>query len=84
LLQISFVNQFATTRGGTHVDYVADKIATHVADTMSQSSKDATFKAQTVKSHLWIFINSSIDNPTFDSQPKDRLIISPITSFGST
>ncbi|CAD6250373.1 unnamed protein product [Miscanthus lutarioriparius] len=54
-------------KGGTHVDYVADKIATHVADTMSQSSKDASFKAQTVKSHLWIFINSSIDNPTFDS-----------------
>uniref|UniRef100_A0A0A9FIA2 DNA topoisomerase (ATP-hydrolyzing) n=1 Tax=Arundo donax TaxID=35708 RepID=A0A0A9FIA2_ARUDO len=29
--QVSFVNRIATTRGGTHVDYVMSQIATHVA-----------------------------------------------------
>jgi hypothetical protein len=31
-LQVSFENGIATTKGGTHVDYVANQVAAHVME----------------------------------------------------
>ena len=36
-----------------------------------------------VKSHLWIFANTLIENPTFDSQTKENMTLRK-SSFGST
>jgi DNA topoisomerase-2 len=72
-LQVSFVNGIATTKGGTHVDYVANQIATRVMDILNKKDKNAKMKLHTVKSHLWVFVNALIENPAFDSQTKETL-----------
>ncbi|GJN21945.1 hypothetical protein PR202_gb09469 [Eleusine coracana subsp. coracana] len=71
--QVSFVNRIATIRGGTHVDYVTNQIATHIMNIVNKKNKNANMKAHNVKSHLWVFVNALIDNPAFDSQTKETL-----------
>ncbi|KAM0910669.1 hypothetical protein ACQ4PT_013993 [Festuca glaucescens] len=80
--QVSFVNGIATTKGGTHVDYVANQIASHVIDAVHKKNKNANMKLHTVKGHLWVFVNALIDNPAFDSQTKETLTTRQ-GSFGS-
>lgn len=36
-----------------------------------------------VKNHLWVFVNSLIENPTFDSQTKENMTLRS-KAFGST
>ena len=43
---------------------------------------DITLTALQVKSHIWVFINSLIENPAFDSQTKETLTLKP-SAFGS-
>ncbi|XP_052142944.1 DNA topoisomerase 2 [Oryza glaberrima] len=80
--QVSFVNRIATIKGGTHVDYVTNQIATHVMNIVNKRNKNAHMKAHNVKSHLWVFVNALIDNPAFDSQTKETLTTRQ-ASFGS-
>ena len=35
-----------------------------------------------IKSHLWVFVNCLIENPTFDSQTKENMTLKA-KSFGS-
>ena len=66
--QVSFVNGINTTRGGTHVDYVADQIKNKVIDFLKKKKK-IEIKPQIVKNQLRLFVNASkIINPVFDSQ----------------
>ncbi|KAL9179430.1 hypothetical protein ACHAXT_008720 [Thalassiosira profunda] len=74
--QISFVNAIATTKGGGHVDYVTDLIVKHLQAVVKKKRKGG--KALTipqVKSHLSIFINCLVSNPTFDSQTKENMTV---------
>ncbi|GJN14056.1 hypothetical protein PR202_gb00831 [Eleusine coracana subsp. coracana] len=80
--QVSFVNRIATTRGGTHVDYVTNQVATHIMNFVNKKNKNANMKVHNVKSHLWVFVNALIDNPAFDSQTKETLTTRQ-GSFGS-
>uniref|UniRef100_A0A452Q8Z3 DNA topoisomerase 2 n=1 Tax=Ursus americanus TaxID=9643 RepID=A0A452Q8Z3_URSAM len=82
--QISFVNSIATSKGGRHVDYVADQIVTKLVDVVKKKNKGGVaVKAHQVKNHMWIFVNSLIENPTFDSQTKENMTLQ-VKSFGST
>lgn len=82
--QISFVNSIATSKGGRHVDYVADQIVTKLVDVVKKKNKGGVaVKAHQVKNHMWIFVNALIENPTFDSQTKENMTLQP-KSFGST
>uniref|UniRef100_A0A7N0TUR6 DNA topoisomerase 2 n=1 Tax=Kalanchoe fedtschenkoi TaxID=63787 RepID=A0A7N0TUR6_KALFE len=81
--QVSFVNGIATIKGGTHVDYVTNQITSHIVEIVNKKNKHANVKAHTVKNHLWVFVNSLIDNPAFDSQTKETLTIRQ-SSFGSS
>ncbi|CAO2039913.1 unnamed protein product [Urochloa humidicola] len=78
--QVSFVNKFATTEGGTHVDFVSHKIADGV---VRICNKHFEVEETEVKRHLWVFVNAVIDNPTFDSPTRDALI-TPRESFDSS
>lgn len=82
VIQVSFVNRIATIKGGTHVDYVTNQIATHVMNIVNKRNKNVHMKAHNVKSHLWVFVNALIDNPAFDSQTKETLTTRQ-ASFGS-
>ena len=81
--QVSFVNSISTYKGGTHVNYVTDKIVKAILEKLEKKNKQFTIKPQHVKQHLWIFVNSHIENPTFDSQTKETLT-SKKEDFGSS
>ncbi|XP_018431523.1 PREDICTED: DNA topoisomerase 2-alpha [Nanorana parkeri] len=81
--QVSFVNSIATTKGGRHVDYVADQIVTKIIDVVKKKNKGGVaVKPFQVKNHMWLFVNSLIENPTFDSQTKENMTLQS-KSFGS-
>ncbi len=81
--QVSFVNGINTTRGGTHVDYIADQIKTKVVDFLKKKKK-IDIKPQIVKNQLRLFVNATkIVNPVFDSQTKETLK-TPKQKFGCT
>lgn len=75
--QVSFVNNIATSRGGTHVNYMTDLVVKAVLELIhkhkgaSKSAKELT--AGDVKRHLFLFVNALVVNPTFDSQTKTNL-----------
>ncbi|KAK6119201.1 hypothetical protein DH2020_047049 [Rehmannia glutinosa] len=84
--QVSFVNGIATVKGGTHVDYVTNKITSHLVSVIknkNKKNKKFDLKPHTVKNHLWVFVNALIDNPAFDSQTKETLTLRA-ASFGSS
>jgi Type IIA topoisomerase (DNA gyrase/topo II, topoisomerase IV), B subunit len=80
--QVSFANSIATTKGGTHVAMISDQIAKNLITAISKKNKAATVKAAQIKNHMWIFVNSLIENPTFDSQTKETLTL-PASKFGT-
>jgi DNA topoisomerase II len=80
--QVSFVNGICTIKGGTHVNYVTDQIVERISEHVKKKHKDLKLKAPQIKQNLWIFVNSLIENPTFDSQTKETLTLQS-QSFGS-
>ncbi|XP_078344630.1 DNA topoisomerase 2-alpha-like isoform X1 [Oculina patagonica] len=81
--QASFVNSIATTKGGTHVNYVADQIAEKLMAAVKKKNKGGVeVKPFQIKNHLWIFINCLIENPSFDSQTKENMTLRA-KAFGS-
>ncbi|KHN73174.1 putative DNA topoisomerase 2, partial [Toxocara canis] len=82
--QVSFVNSIATTKGGRHVDYIADQITAKLIDTIKKKigKSGINVKPFQIKNHMWVFVNSLIENPTFDSQTKETLTLQS-KSFGS-
>lgn len=80
--QVSFVNGVWTIRGGKHVEYIVNQITKKLSDMISKKNKNISVKPQTIKDNLFLFVKSTIVNPTFDSQSKDTLQ-TPISKFGS-
>lgn len=81
--QVSFVNSICTIKGGTHVNYVADQIVSQLIEAVKKKDKKgAPVKPFQAKNHLWLFVNCSIENPTFDSQTKETMTLRA-SSFGS-
>jgi DNA topoisomerase-2 len=79
--QISFVNGINTIRGGRHIEYITNAITKKLVE-MTLSKKKKIIKPQHIKENLFIFVKSTIENPTFDSQTKETLT-TLITKFGS-
>lgn len=81
--QMSFVNSIATTKGGSHVDYIAEQLTKKVLENVKKKNK-AGVKIQNkqIKDHVWVFVNCLIENPTFDSQTKENMTLQA-KKFGS-
>ena len=79
--QVSFVNGIWTQKGGKHVEYVMNQIVKKLTDYI-KSKKHIDVKPSSIKEQLMIFINSTIENPQFDSQTKDYLNTA-VSNFGS-
>lgn len=79
---VAFANSIATTKGGTHVTYIADQVAKSLSAYIQKRNKGAQVKPAHIKSHMWIFVNALIENPTFDSQTKETLTL-PSSKFGT-
>ncbi|XP_038047883.1 DNA topoisomerase 2-alpha-like isoform X2 [Patiria miniata] len=81
--QVSFVNSIATMKGGRHIDYVAEQVVTKLIDTIKKKNKGGiAIKPFQIKSHVWLFVNCQIENPTFDSQTKENMTLQA-KQFGS-
>ncbi|KAJ2880926.1 DNA topoisomerase 2, partial [Coemansia asiatica] len=78
--QVSFVNSINTIRGGTHVNYIADQIIKSFINTTKKGKTQ--IKPHQVKNNMWLFVNSKIVNPAFDSQTKETLTLR-VSAFGS-
>ncbi|KAJ3122937.1 DNA topoisomerase 2, partial [Physocladia obscura] len=74
--QISFVNGICTTKGGTHVNHVADQLVASLSElTKKRGGKESVIKPHLVKSQLSIFVNCLIENAVFDSQTKENMTL---------
>ena len=79
--QISFVNGISTPNGGIHVDVVTKIISSMVVEYIKKKHKKDV-QEKYVKNYLSVYLNCVIENPSFDSQAKERLI-TPKSKFGS-
>ncbi len=70
---MSFVNHIATFKGGTHLNYVVDQITDKVRTEVLKKNKDLTIKDSQIKDNLIVFVNSTIEDPKFNSQTKEEL-----------
>ena len=71
--QMSFVNNIATFKGGTHMNHILDQIIKKVTVEVKKKNKDLVIKPSQIKDNLMIFINSIIEDPKFGSQSKEEL-----------
>lgn len=77
--QVSFVNGVSTVKGGTHVAHVLG----HVIDRLKAGNKKAAdVRPYDLKERVFVFVNSTLVNPTFTSQTKEECA-SKVASFGS-
>jgi len=76
--QISFVNGVCTGRGGTHVELVTKQVVEGLV--AAASKKKITIRPADVRNMLMVFINSSVPNPAFDGQTKEKLT-TPASKF---
>lgn len=82
--QVSFVNGIYTFKGGQHVDYVADSIASKLVKFVEnkKSKSKINIKPSHIKDNMFIILRSIIEDPGFDSQTKEYLNTPP-KGFGS-
>lgn len=71
--QVSMVNGIFTNAGGTHVNYVTNQIVNQIVETLEKKHKKIKVKPNDVKNKLFIFLNSKVVNPEFDTQTKETL-----------
>lgn len=74
----------ATTKGGTHVDYVMDMVTKKLGEQIKKKNKlGVNITKKQMKDHMWVFINCLVENPSFDSQTKENMTLQ-VKKFGST
>ncbi len=61
---------------------LTEQITDKLMEGLKKKSKSIKVKPFQIKQHIWIFVNSLIENPTFDSQTKETLTLKP-SSFGT-
>ncbi len=78
--QISFANSTETYDGGTHVDYIMNQIVVELREFFTKKHK-VDIKPSELKSHMFLFLDSTVINPSFSSQTKEKLI-TEVKDFG--
>lgn len=78
----ALVNKIHTSKGGKHVDYIIGKVVRGVIKYI-QEKKKIVVSSSVVKENMFLFLNCTIENPSFDSQTKDYLS-TPSNEFGSS
>ena len=79
---VSFVNGLFTRRGGKHVEAVARAVLGDFCEKAKKKAKLDLTPAVLKDAVTW-FVNSTIVNPSFDTQSKETLTTPP-SKFGST
>lgn len=71
--QISLVNGLSTILGGTHVNYITNKLIKEIVEHINKKHKKLNIKQSDIKNKLFLFLNSKVVNPLFDTQTKESL-----------
>lgn len=79
--QVSYVNCVYTYDGGSAVDYIINQITPFLRERINKKFKTDILPAQ-IKNHIFLFVNSTVYNPSFSSQTKEKLITDP-KNFGT-
>lgn len=79
--QVSYVNSVYTYDAGTHVDMILNQITPYLREKISKKYKTDILPGQ-IKNHIFLFVNSTVYNPAFSSQTKEKLI-TDIKNFGT-
>ena len=79
------MNGICTTKGGTHVDNIANSLAKDMIADLTKKKVDGAskLKPMNVKSSMFVFVKSTIINPSFSSQIKSELT-TKAAEFGSS
>lgn len=77
----SFVNGIFTFKGGKHIDLISKMLTTGIYNYILKKNKKEIQESY-IKNYLKIFVNSIIEDPSFDSQSKEKLITTQ-SKFGS-
>lgn len=70
---VSYVNSVYTYDGGTHCDYIMNQIIPTLRERIGKKYKTDILPGQ-IKNQMFLFVNSIVYNPMFDSQSKTKLI----------
>ncbi len=79
---ISLVNSAMTRDGGTHVNYIADQVVNYLRERIRKKYK-ADLKPNEIRNHMFVFISCTVNNPSYSSQTKEKLITEP-KNFGTS
>jgi DNA topoisomerase II len=81
---VSFVNGIATSRGGTHVNYIVQQVSNFIVEAIAKQDSELaqSISNAIVRRHLFVTCNGLVENPEFDSQMKESLT-SPPSAWGS-
>jgi len=72
---VSFVNGICTYRGGKHVDHASNIISGRLQKYAVENKKGMkNISQKSVKDNMWLFINTTMINPRFDTQTKEYFI----------
>ena len=80
--QVSFANSTETYDGGTHIDYIMSQIISQMREFFLKKHK-VDIKPSELRNHMALFLNSTVINPSFSSQTKEKLI-TEVKEFGYT
>ncbi len=70
--QIGFVNCTNVFNGGTHIDYIMNQIVEGIREKVEKKTKQ-DIKPSQIKNHFFLLSNSTINNPRYNSQTKEKL-----------
>lgn len=79
--QVSFVNGIDTYNGGKHVESVLNQIVKKLTTLLETKKKMNDVKPSYIKDRIFLFVRSTIVNPSFTSQSKEYLTTN-IKDFG--
>eukprot|EP01023_Acetabularia_acetabulum_P029185 TRINITY_DN2753_c0_g1_i2.p1 TRINITY_DN2753_c0_g1~~TRINITY_DN2753_c0_g1_i2.p1 ORF type:complete len:415 (-),score=43.34 TRINITY_DN2753_c0_g1_i2:302-1546(-) len=80
---VSFVNNFCTYRGGTHLDSVKQQLQNAIQNKLNQNNLLSENTENIINNNLWVFISCFVDNPAFDSQDK-QILVTHVDKFQDT
>lgn len=78
---ITYVNSVNVYEGGTHIDYVMDKVVEAIREQIEKKTKQK-LRPSDIKSQFKLIMSATINNPRFSSQTKENLINLP-SAYGT-
>ena len=70
---VSFINGAHCFQGGSHIDYIYQELVNNLRPKLEKIYK-LSLRPQDIKNHISIFSQLNINNPTFSTQTKEKII----------